>query len=105
MWFQCCSRCTYRDVKTTEYYRKKTGGRLPVKWMSPEAIFDSIYTTESDVWSFGILLWEIVTLGDTPYKNLSVEEVGSIMLMHINYFQVEIQVDFRQPRANNLYPS
>jgi len=64
-----------RDVKTTEYYRKKTGGRLPVKWMSPEAIFDSIYTTESDVWSFGILLWEIVTLGDTPYKNLSVEEV------------------------------
>lgn len=92
-------------MKTTEYYRKKTGGRLPVKWMSPEAIFDSIYTTESDVWSFGILLWEIVTLGDTPYKNLSVEEVGSIMLMHINYFQVEIQVDFRQPRANNLYPS
>ena len=68
----CC-----RDVKTTEYYRKKTGGRLPVKWMSPEAIFDSIYTTESDVWSFGILLWEIVTLGDTPYKNLSVEELGS----------------------------
>ena len=65
-----------RDVKTTEYYRKKTGGRLPVKWMSPEAIFDSIYTTESDVWSFGILLWEIVTLGDTPYKNLSVEELG-----------------------------
>ena len=64
-------------MKTTEYYRKKTGGRLPVKWMSPEAIFDSIYTTESDVWSFGILLWEIVTLGDTPYKNLSVEEVGS----------------------------
>ena len=44
--------------------------------MSPEAIFDSIYTTESDVWSFGILLWEIVTLGDTPYKNLSVEELG-----------------------------
>ena len=73
-------------MKTTEYYRKKTGGRLPVKWMSPEAIFDSIYTTESDVWSFGILLWEIVTLGDTPYKNLSVEEVESIMLMHSNYF-------------------
>ena len=44
--------------------------------MSPEAIFDSIYTTESDVWSFGILLWEIVTLGDAPYKNLSVEELG-----------------------------
>ena len=50
-------------MKTTEYYRKKTGGRLPVKWMSPEAIFDSIYTTESDVWSFGILLWEMFTAG------------------------------------------
>ena len=58
---------------------------MPVKWMSPEAIFDSIYTTESDVWSFGILLWEIVALGDTPYKNLSVEEVGSTSNPHQLY--------------------
>ena len=37
--------------------------RLPVKWMSPESIFDYVYTYESDVWSYGILLWEIFSLG------------------------------------------
>jgi len=57
-----------RDVKDTEYYRKESEGRLPIKWMAPESLFERVSSTMSDVWSFGILFWEIVTFGDIPYR-------------------------------------
>uniref|UniRef100_W8B3V4 Tyrosine kinase receptor Cad96Ca n=1 Tax=Ceratitis capitata TaxID=7213 RepID=W8B3V4_CERCA len=48
---------------------------LPIRWMAPEALQYHIFTHETDVWAFGIVLWEIATLGSTPYANLSGREV------------------------------
>uniref|UniRef100_A0A673XT44 receptor protein-tyrosine kinase n=1 Tax=Salmo trutta TaxID=8032 RepID=A0A673XT44_SALTR len=61
-----------RDITTDSNYVVKGNARLPVKWMSPESIFECVYTFESDVWSYGILLWEIFSLG-TPYPGMLVD--------------------------------
>ncbi|XP_043222346.1 fibroblast growth factor receptor 2-like isoform X2 [Amphibalanus amphitrite] len=69
-----------RDIQNNEYYRKVTDGRLPVKWMAPEALFERLYTTQSDVWSFGILLWEIFSMGGMPYPSIpNVEKLFSLL--------------------------
>ncbi len=47
-------------------YARTMTGRLPLRWMALEALTDNKFTTQSDVWAFGIALWEIVTLGRFP---------------------------------------
>ncbi|ETE73735.1 Fibroblast growth factor receptor 4, partial [Ophiophagus hannah] len=68
-----------RGVHDIDYYKKTSNGRLPVKWMAPEALFDRVYTHQSDVWSFGILMWEIFTLGGSPYPGIPVEELFKLL--------------------------
>ena len=68
-----------RDIYMEDHYMKKSKGRVPVKWMAPESLYDHVYTSRSDVWSFGIVLWEIVTMGATPYPGVLPERLYSIL--------------------------
>ncbi|VDI44020.1 Hypothetical predicted protein, partial [Mytilus galloprovincialis] len=68
-----------RNLTNVDYYRKTGDGRLPVKWMAPEALFDRKYTSKSDVWSYGVLLWEIFTLGGNPYPSVPVERLFELL--------------------------
>ncbi|XP_054837014.1 insulin receptor-like isoform X1 [Eublepharis macularius] len=64
-----------RDIYETDYYRKGGKGLLPVRWMAPESLKDGVFTSYSDVWSFGVVLWEISSLAEQPYQGLSNEQV------------------------------
>ena len=64
-----------RDIQDGYYYKRKTEMKVPVKWMAPETLFDLKVYPNSDVWSFGILMWEIFTLGGNPYPTVPVEKL------------------------------
>uniref|UniRef100_A0A3Q2GRX4 Tyrosine-protein kinase receptor n=1 Tax=Cyprinodon variegatus TaxID=28743 RepID=A0A3Q2GRX4_CYPVA len=64
-----------RDVYSTDYYRVGGHTMLPIRWMPPESIMYRRFTTESDVWSLGVVLWEIFTYGKQPWYQLSNNEV------------------------------
>jgi serine/threonine protein kinase len=57
------------------YYRQQTNSVVPLKWMAPEAIKDARYSNKSDVWAFGVLLYEVTSLGMTPYGALGGQEL------------------------------
>jgi serine/threonine protein kinase len=61
--------------KESDMYEQRTAGEMPIRWMAPESLSMGLFSTKSDVWAFGILVFEIVTLGSTPYIGLSAQEV------------------------------
>ncbi|XP_022801625.1 vascular endothelial growth factor receptor 2-like [Stylophora pistillata] len=64
-----------RDVYRDDKYIKVSPGLVPVKWMAIESLVDRVYSEQSDVWSFGIFLWELFTLGGNPYPSISPTEI------------------------------
>lgn len=64
-----------RDIYETDYYRKGTKGFLPVRWMAPESLKDGVFSSSSDVFSYGVVLWEMATLASQPYQGLTNDQV------------------------------
>ncbi|KHJ44043.1 Yip1 domain protein, partial [Trichuris suis] len=62
-------------------YLQMVGGRLPVRWMAPESIFVRMFSNKSDVWSFGIVLWEIVTVDLNPYPGVDIAQLFHFLKM------------------------
>ncbi|XP_005388180.1 PREDICTED: hepatocyte growth factor receptor isoform X2 [Chinchilla lanigera] len=80
-----------RDVYDKEYYsvHNKAGAKLPVKWMALESLQTQKFTTKSDVWSFGVLLWELMTRGTPPYPDVNVFDILVYLLQGRRLFQPE----------------
>lgn len=64
-----------RDIYETDYYRKTDQELLPIRWMAPESLRDGEFTSLTDVWSYGVVLWEIASRAEQPYQGLSNDQV------------------------------
>ncbi|XP_066034081.1 tyrosine-protein kinase Mer isoform X3 [Chamaea fasciata] len=64
-----------KKIYSGDYYRQGRIAKMPVKWIALESLADRVYTTKSDVWAFGITMWEIATRGMTPYPGVQNHEI------------------------------
>ncbi|GAA6071790.1 ephrin type-B receptor 4a isoform X1, partial [Tachysurus ichikawai] len=56
-------------------YTSSLGGKIPIRWTAPEAIAFRKFTSASDVWSYGIVMWEVMSFGERPYWDMSNQDV------------------------------
>ncbi|KAJ8673407.1 hypothetical protein QAD02_004669, partial [Eretmocerus hayati] len=74
--------CDFGLAKTMykyDNYQKKSGGPVPLRWMAIESIKHGILSTQSDVWSFGIVLWEFFTIGEIPYQGMPIHRLLQLL--------------------------
>lgn len=64
-----------RDMYANEYVIINNQTALPLRWLSAEAVLEADYSTKSDVWAYGVFIWEVLHLADMPHKNRSDEEL------------------------------
>ncbi|CAH1796083.1 unnamed protein product, partial [Owenia fusiformis] len=70
-----------RDIYSDTYYMDNTLSRpIPVRWMAPESLKDGKYSNMSDMWSYGVLMWELFTRGGTPYADVDTHAIKSWVL-------------------------
>ena len=62
-----------------EYYQRGNAGLLPVRWMAPESLSTGKFSVASDVWSFGVVLWEMLTFGEIPFTGMNPD----VVMLHI----------------------
>jgi serine/threonine protein kinase len=72
-----------RDIYYREYYKPQGRRLMPIRWLSPESLKDGKFTLKSDVWSFGVVLYEMLTLGQQPYAGLANSQVFNYVCIQV----------------------
>uniref|UniRef100_A0A4W4H411 receptor protein-tyrosine kinase n=1 Tax=Electrophorus electricus TaxID=8005 RepID=A0A4W4H411_ELEEL len=69
-----------KKIYSGDYYRQGRIAKMPVKWIAVESLADRVFTVKSDVWAFGVTMWEIATRGMTPYPGVQNQEIYDYLL-------------------------
>jgi len=85
-----------RVMGDTDYYRATRGGRWPVKWYAPECINYGTFSSASDVWSYGVVLWEMYSYGEQPFK----DKTGA---KTVEYIEAGHRLAMPKRATNNVY--
>ncbi|CAI5455357.1 unnamed protein product [Caenorhabditis angaria] len=84
---QLCDSALSKDIFPSDYHCLGDNENRPLKWMAPEAISNGLYSSAADVWSLGVLIWELMSLGCSPFSEVDPEEVYSLVVNGARLYQ------------------